>query len=281
MDMDEDVEAVPPPPTLPTTMLTTGAVDVEVTVVKAIKIISYFRKSTRALAQLRELCDTPGFQFQIPTPTRWSSYYNSLKQLQDKQEHLENMAGKFPYSSDGHLLSTKPFITNEEVREIIRDTGSKCGFWRQLENVTNTLELYSIAPIIMESRHATLADAVFMWAKLHRGVSISINASINAEYREYVKECVNKRWKKIYHSVYLICWFLHPRYSPQNKDHIAIHSYLVNNLKTIARRLYVRLFANGNDKDRRVQNFTEQLVWFSSRTHIFGEDQTWNDKLLI
>src|SRR3982751_4033792 len=106
----------------------------------------------------------------MPTGTRWSSYYSSLKQLQDKQEYLKNMASKFPYGTDDRVISTKPFITNEEVRKIIRDTG-ECGFWRQLENVTNVLKLYSIAPIIMESRRATLADVVFMWAKLHRGTA--------------------------------------------------------------------------------------------------------------
>ncbi len=121
----------------------------------AITVASYFRKAGRALQHLRMLCGAPGFRFKIPTDTRWCSYYDTLKQLLDVQEHLEHMVDDF------YLLETYNvhIITNENVRKIICD---KAGFWTPLADVATILEVYSIAPIVLEGRHATLADAVFV-----------------------------------------------------------------------------------------------------------------------
>jgi hypothetical protein len=55
----------------------------------------------------------------------------------------------------------------------------------------------------------------------------------------------------------------------------------VNDLKTIARRLYARLFAGGNNRDKSVQSFTKQLVWFSSRMELFDEKQTWDNEMFV
>lgn len=62
---------------------------VQNTILKAIQIITYFRKASRVLIQLCKNLKNDTFRFQLPTLTRWGSFYKSLNSLLKNKKPIE------------------------------------------------------------------------------------------------------------------------------------------------------------------------------------------------
>jgi hypothetical protein len=159
---------------------------------------------------------------------------------------------------------------NQNVSDIIRDTDGT--FWKQLHAVTNIIKPYSFAPIILESHTATLADAVFVWAQLQLQTENNRYLLDNDALYHHILKRIHVRWKKIYDVMYIIAFYLHPRYFNNGKS---IHADTISQIRMAAIKLYVRLF-NVQDQ-REVERFTQQLMCYSGRYNIFMNESIWDD----
>ncbi|CAG8611941.1 29145_t:CDS:2, partial [Racocetra persica] len=62
------------------------------TISSAIKIIGFFQKNTLAIQNIHTRFGEKTFRFTLPTFTWWNFFFTSLQQLQNKEQHLKDMA---------------------------------------------------------------------------------------------------------------------------------------------------------------------------------------------
>ena len=254
-------------------------------ITKATAIITYFRSSSLALQCLRGKCGKEKFSFEIPTLTRWNSFYKSLSQLREREIDLKRLAanndddGYDDYDDhNGHVDNNNvgnnnvrgEFKINSNVSDIINDVSDT--FWKQLHAITNIIKPFSYAPIILESHTATLADAVFIWAQLQLQTMDNKHRLNNDLLYHHILRRIHIRWKKVYNIMFIITFFLHPHYFDSGEN---IHDDIIPTLRVEACNLYARLF-NVRRTDKEVERFLEQLILFSGRLKTFGDPCIWD-----
>ncbi|CAG8696968.1 12741_t:CDS:1, partial [Cetraspora pellucida] len=138
----------------------------KLTINLATKIITYMRKSTQAIQYIRARINNHTFRFSLPTFTRWNSFFVSLQQIQNKEQYLKDMAYEMESRLDKNIIT------------ILKDNI----FWHHLRNIVRILEIYSLIPIILESRQATFADTVYLWARMQ----IMVNTIDDINFQQYV-----------------------------------------------------------------------------------------------
>ena len=124
----------------------------------------------------------------------------------------------------------------------------------------------------MESHTATLADAVFVWAQLQLQTENNRHLLDDDALYHHILKRIHVRWKKIYDILYIIAFYLHPRYFNNGKN---IHADTISQVRIAACKLYKRLF-NVQDQ-RELERFAQQLMCYSVRYNIFSDESVWDD----
>ncbi|CAG8814686.1 13322_t:CDS:2, partial [Cetraspora pellucida] len=114
------------------------------TITLALKIITYFRKSTQAIQFICDRACDNTFWFSLPTLTRWNSYFISLKQIQDKSRFLKEMIYK-KFLSNNNQTNTNTTNDSDTAYNLETDFITEDEFYtfqnleQQLENPEETL----------------------------------------------------------------------------------------------------------------------------------------------
>ncbi|CAG8745318.1 3192_t:CDS:2, partial [Cetraspora pellucida] len=118
---------------------------------------------------------------------------------------------------------------------------------------------YSLIPIILESQYATLADTMYLWTRL-QGI---VNLIDDDDFRHYIVAQIQYRWNRMYNSLFVICWSLHPKYFRMK----VIRPELTTIVKREASLLFKCLFPNKN-----ITRFRMQLIDWTNKTNLFDFD---------
>ncbi|KAF0482075.1 hypothetical protein F8M41_023496 [Gigaspora margarita] len=119
-----------------------------------VKIVAFFQKSIHAIQYIRARSSDNTFRFTFSTFTRWNPFFSSLQQLQSKEQYLKGIA----YEMESRIDKSNILILKNNE------------FWNHLRIIIHTLKPYSLTSIILKSQHATLADAVHLWARTQMNI---------------------------------------------------------------------------------------------------------------
>ncbi len=126
-------------------------------VVKAQRLVSFFRASTRPMTQLREVATTFGIRtgFSSSNKTRLTSVHMCGVSVLALKDPLRSMVRQVARSTLPHWA-------------IVLVEDAKREFWEQLEVLCSVLAPYSQVIMAVQSNTTTLADIVRYWIYLAR-----------------------------------------------------------------------------------------------------------------
>src|SRR5688572_15706762 len=84
-------------------------------------------------------------------------------------------------------------------------------FWQQVEDLSMVLEPIKNAIKCLEFKSTTLADCFIQLIKLNMAIK-DMSEEINQQFRNDAIEIFNKRWRQFDFDLYLLVYFLHPKY---------------------------------------------------------------------
>src|SRR5690349_16988882 len=91
------------------------------------------------------------------------------------------------------------------------------------------------------------------------------------DFQQYVIARIQHRWNRMYNSLFIICWSLHPKYFRMR----AIKPELTTIVKKEASHLFEHLFPNED-----VKKFRMQLIDWNNKAYPFDFDGNWDDYLV-
>ncbi|CAB5180156.1 unnamed protein product [Rhizophagus irregularis] len=176
------------------------AVDQVKCLVKRANILTrYFKNSTLASTWLKEAIDAKniaGGGLKMYIETRWTTVHkctSSVYRLKDALLHV----------LDNHEHE----ISNEAVKAILK----KRGFFDDIRILSDILKLIKKAILMLEGSNVTLADCYLHLLR----IAAFFKSMPTDDYKELRNSCIsifNKRYKEFDEDIYLLGFFLHPKY---------------------------------------------------------------------
>ncbi|GET63634.1 ribonuclease H-like domain-containing protein [Rhizophagus irregularis DAOM 181602=DAOM 197198] len=176
------------------------AVDQVKCLVKRANILTrYFKNSTLASTWLKEAIDAKniaGGGLKTYIETRWMTVHectSSVYRLKDALLHV----------LDNHERE----ISNEAVKAILK----KRGFFDDIRILSDILEPIKKAILMLEGSNVTLADCYLHLLR----IAAFFKSMPTDDYKELRNSCIsifNKRYKEFDEDIYLLGFFLHPKY---------------------------------------------------------------------
>lgn len=111
------------------------------------------------------------------------------------------------------ILNEQPdiFINAIRIKAIIQDRE----FWHNVEQLKKILKPAKNAIKALELNTTTLADCFIQLVKMAREIS-SISTFQNNDFKQKCTAIFNKRWKEFDINIYMLAFFLHPKYRGKN-----------------------------------------------------------------
>ncbi|GET66710.1 ribonuclease H-like domain-containing protein [Rhizophagus irregularis DAOM 181602=DAOM 197198] len=159
----------------------------------------YFKNSTLASTWLKEAIDAKniaGGGLKTYIETRWTTVHectSSVYRLKDALLHV----------LDNHERE----ISNEAVKAILK----KRGFFDDIRILSDILEPIKKAILMLEGSNVTLADCYLHLLR----IAAFFKSMPTDDYKELRNSCIsifNKRYKEFDEDIYLLGFFLHPKY---------------------------------------------------------------------
>ncbi|GET57370.1 ribonuclease H-like domain-containing protein [Rhizophagus irregularis DAOM 181602=DAOM 197198] len=159
----------------------------------------YFKNSTLASTWLKEAIDAKniaGGGLKTYIETRWTTVHectSSVYRLKDALLHV----------LDNHERE----ISNEAVKAILK----KRGFFDNIRILSDILEPIKKAILMLEGSNVTLADCYLHLLR----IAAFFKSMPTDDYKELRNSCIsifNKRYKEFDEDIYLLGFFLHPKY---------------------------------------------------------------------
>ncbi len=121
------------------------------------------------------------------------------------------------------VLNDQPdiFTNASKTKNIIQ----KREFWQDVEQLKSILSPAKNAIKSLEFNTTTLADCFLELLKMARAI-LAISPLQNITFKQKCTAIFNKRWKEFDINMYMLAFFLHPKYRGKN-----INIHLLNNLK--------------------------------------------------
>ncbi|CAJ0858867.1 8708_t:CDS:2 [Entrophospora sp. SA101] len=132
------------------------------------------------------------------TKTRWSTVFDICETILRLRSAFED------------IIREKP----ENLSSLCIRTINSHGFFDDIRQLTIVLQPIKNAIGILESKNATLADCFFNLCCLASAIYY-IPAITNNTYQNFCNYCIdkfNERWVQFEHKLFLLAYFLHPKY---------------------------------------------------------------------
>jgi len=108
------------------------------------------------------------------------------------------------------MLVTDPKAMNQSLRTLVNNRN----FWSNVEALANVLEPAKNAVKSVECKNTTIVDVFF--ALIQMAIAIkALPTESSEELKEFRQKCIqfyNYRWKQFDFELYLLAYFLHPKY---------------------------------------------------------------------
>ncbi|CAB5392201.1 unnamed protein product [Rhizophagus irregularis] len=128
--------------------------------------------------------------------TRWTSMYEATYSIVRMKRALEEVMTKHPEK-----------ITNAVVKKILK----KQLFYDQVNTLAKLLRPIKNAILMLEGDQANLADAFIQMVRLAYTIkNFKVNNLVG--FQQHAIQAFNKRWEEFDISLYLLAYFLHPKF---------------------------------------------------------------------
>jgi hypothetical protein len=202
------------------------------TLQKCQKIVSFFHDGHRAGDALRNEIKNSFSRGSLKSSvkTRWSTAWDVCESILNLENHIKLVSILkilfciyfiylyilyiLIYFYLIKILSEKPdiFVNSTRIKTIIQSRQ----FWYDVEQLKIVLNPAKTAVKALESNTTTLADCFFELLKMAKAIS-----TISFQNSEFKKKCTavfNKRWKEFDINIYMLAFFLHPKYRGKNTN---------------------------------------------------------------
>jgi hypothetical protein len=162
-------------------------------------LATFFRSSHQANAKLSQIIkerQISGGGLKLYCKTRWVTASESVNSVLNLESALEEIA-----NNHEHLL------TNDRIKPIIRSRN----FFSNLRVLAFVLAPLRKAVLSLESRKATLADCFLSLARLAATLK-KLPRSFDPAFRSHCIRVINKRYEEFDDDIYIVCFFLDPRF---------------------------------------------------------------------
>ncbi|EXX54245.1 hypothetical protein RirG_236360 [Rhizophagus irregularis DAOM 197198w] len=163
--------------------------------------VTYFTESHQSGAILREEIKKElivGGGLKSSVKTRWSTAWDCCSSVLRLETVFKNM------------LIDNSKAMNQSLRILVNNQN----FWSNVEALANILEPAKNAVKSVECKNTTMADVFF--ALIQMAISIkALPTETSEELKEFRQKCIqfyNYRWKQFDFELYLLAYFLHPKY---------------------------------------------------------------------
>lgn len=159
-------------------------------------------------------------------------------------------------------MNDENIIINNSISHIIDDKK----FWKALSSITPILKYFSALPVMLESKYATIADIVHLWAKMQ----IITSQIENNHLRNHIQNRINIRWQKFPVGLFLVVWTLHPYYQIKG-----INGNYTANIMQEATTIFQRLFPEKNSNQ-----FLDEFLKYQNHEQPFDQDILWTETII-
>ncbi|GES88195.1 ribonuclease H-like domain-containing protein [Rhizophagus clarus] len=208
------------------------------------KIVSFFHDVHRAGAILRNEIKNSFSKGNLKSSvkTRWSTAWDVCESILRQENSI-----KF-------ILSEQPdiFVNAVKTKAIIQNRQ----FWHDVEQLKMILGPAKNAVKVLELNTTTLADCFIELLKMAQAIS-----AISFQNHDFKQKCIaifNKRWKEFDINIYMLAFFLHPKYRAT--------CFQQNIFKSVIMREAINIWKNQCGGGKESSNYLLiQLEWFLSK----------------
>ncbi|GES73407.1 ribonuclease H-like domain-containing protein [Rhizophagus clarus] len=208
------------------------------------KIVSFFHDVHRAGAILRNEIKNSFSKGNLKSSvkTRWSTAWDVCESILRQENSI-----KF-------ILSEQPdiFVNAVKTKAIIQNRQ----FWHDVEQLKMILGPAKNAVKALELNTTTLADCFIELLKMAQAIS-----AISFQNHDFKQKCIaifNKRWKEFDINIYMLAFFLHPKYRAT--------CFQQNIFKSVIMREAINIWKNQCGGGKESSNYLLiQLGWFLSK----------------
>ncbi|CAG8760223.1 6013_t:CDS:2, partial [Rhizophagus irregularis] len=165
------------------------------------KFVTYFAESHQSGATLREKIKKElivGGRLKSSVKTRWSTAWDCCTSVLRLETIFKNM------------LIADSKAMNQTLQNLVNNRN----FWLNVESLTTILEPAKNAVKSIEGKNATMADVFLALIQMATAIK-ALSTESTEELKEFRQKCIqfyNNRWKQFDHELYLLAYFLHPKF---------------------------------------------------------------------